>query len=242
MADTRTPFSNFIRVLAATAMAGMVAGVIVGGIGSRLAMRILAITSAPQATGILTENGNRVGEITLGGTLALLLVGGLLLGPIGGVAYLGVRRWLPGPAWVKGLSFGFLLLAVFGLGILNPGNADFTRLGPKSLSVTLFALLFPLFGLTLAPLAERLIRSFPAPWPPRRASLVYVPLLPVAVVTFPVSIPLLIVGYIVAAIGGSDRLARLWHGRAVGAVGAAVLVVGGSVSAVRVALGVAEIL
>ena len=43
-----------------------IAGVLVGGLGSRVVMRISAL-AAPEVRGMVTENGNVVGEITLGG-------------------------------------------------------------------------------------------------------------------------------------------------------------------------------
>ena len=51
---------------------GLIVGLIVGGIGSRAAMRLMAMTS-PAARGLETDFGATVGEITLGGTLSLLL-------------------------------------------------------------------------------------------------------------------------------------------------------------------------
>ena len=67
-------------------LSGAVAGVIVGGIGSRIVMRILAVVNN-ELSGIPTENGNIVGEITVGGTLGLLIFGGIFAGIIGGLSY-----------------------------------------------------------------------------------------------------------------------------------------------------------
>ncbi len=67
-------------------LSGAVAGVIVGGIGSRIVMRILAVVNN-ELSGIPTENGNIVGEITVGGTLGLLIFGGIFAGIIGGLFY-----------------------------------------------------------------------------------------------------------------------------------------------------------
>ena len=53
-------------------LGGIPAGVLVGGIGSRLIMRILAMVNEEQA-GVMTENGNIAGEITVLGTLGLIL-------------------------------------------------------------------------------------------------------------------------------------------------------------------------
>ena len=74
---------------------GAVAGFFVGGIGSRIVMWILAVVNS-EVSGIPTENGNIVGEITVGGTLGLLIFGGIFTGIIGGLFYVMIRRWVPG--------------------------------------------------------------------------------------------------------------------------------------------------
>ena len=46
---------RFVRSLAIAVSAGTIAGVLVGGLGSRLAMRIMAATSGDDAQGAITE-------------------------------------------------------------------------------------------------------------------------------------------------------------------------------------------
>ncbi len=65
-----------IRQVALLGTASVVAGVLVGGVGGRLVMRLSAIAAGSDAAGLLTENGNTVGEITVGGTVALIVFGG----------------------------------------------------------------------------------------------------------------------------------------------------------------------
>jgi len=141
-------------------LAGAFAGVIAGGIGSRLAMRILAVVNDDKA-GLVTENGNIAGEITAGGTIGLVIFGGVFPGLMGGLIYVAVRRWLPGSGLWKGLAFGVLLFLLFGAVVINSDNVDFALFGPAALSVALFALLFPLYGLLVSPLVERLNRYIP---------------------------------------------------------------------------------
>jgi hypothetical protein len=143
------------RTLAKGMLPGLVAGVIVGGVGSRVVMRIMALTSASAARGITTDFGATVGEITPGGTL-FLLIAGAVLGMAGGIAYLAIRDLLPGKAWIRGLVFGVLVLAVSGRFLVDPGNADFLILSPAGLAVTLFAALPILYGLLFVPL-QRLL-------------------------------------------------------------------------------------
>jgi hypothetical protein len=137
--------------LAKGMLPGLIAGVVVGGIGSRVIMRIMALTSAPAVRGAETDFGATVGQITLGGTLFLLILGGIL-GMAGGIAYLAVRKLLPGPRWAEGLVFGVLVLALVGRLLVVPDNPDFLILSPAGLAVALFSALPILFGLLFVPL------------------------------------------------------------------------------------------
>jgi hypothetical protein len=139
------------RSLAKGMLPGLVAGLIVGGVGSRLAMRIMALTSAPAARGLETDFGATVGEITVGGTF-FLLIAGSVLGMAGGILYLAIRRLLPGNWWLEGLVFGLLLLALAGRVLVDPGNSDFVILSPAGLAVAMFAALPILYGLLFVPL------------------------------------------------------------------------------------------
>jgi len=155
----RTARSGFLgtaewtaRTLARGMAPGLVAGVIVGGLGSRLAMRVLATTS-PLARGFETDFGATVGEITAGGTLFLLILGGLL-GMIGGILYLAIRGVLPRNAWLAGVAFGVVLLALSGRLLVDPNNLDFVILSPLPVAVALFSALPLVFGLVFVPLAR----------------------------------------------------------------------------------------
>ena len=96
-----------------------------------------------------------------------------------------VRPWLVGLGRWKGLGFGLMLLAAFGSGVIEPDNVDFRLFGPPALNVALFAVLFPLFGLAVSPLADRMDRYLP-----------HVPL------RQPISIRRLIVSAVLIVIGG----------------------------------------
>ena len=138
---------RILGVLVSGNLAGLVAGLIAGGVGSRLAMRILALTS-PDAQGAITEAEAIVGEITLEGSL-FLLAAGAALGMAGGLAYVAARRWLPIRA--TGLIFGLLMLAVSGRFLVSPDNIDFDILNPAWLAIAMFASLPILFGLLIVP-------------------------------------------------------------------------------------------
>lgn len=154
------------RLLLTGLLSGIVAGFIVGGIGSRVVMRILAALNTDQA-GVLTENGNISGQITLDGTLAVLFFSGIFPGAFGGLLYVAIRRWLPWQGIWKRLAFGGFLFLVFGRIVIDGDNKDFALFGPPALGVSLFALLFPLYGLAVASIVDR-IHPYAPPLPARR--------------------------------------------------------------------------
>ncbi len=81
-----------VRVLV---IAGIPVGVVVAGIGSRLAMLMLRLTSPDAVRGIQSDDDFTIGRFTLAGTYNLLLLGAAI-GIIGAAAYQWVRPWLLG--------------------------------------------------------------------------------------------------------------------------------------------------
>jgi hypothetical protein len=138
------------RQLAAAALAGIVAGVLVAGVLGRIAMRVSGFTSRPDLIGVETSNGNRVGTITLEGTLGLALFVGLSTGIVGGVLYASAEPWLRRFRPRHGLVFGLALLGSAGFAFIDPGNFDFQRFGFTALNVAMFAALFVIFGVLVA--------------------------------------------------------------------------------------------
>src|SRR3990172_5179550 len=80
-----------MRALTVGTLSGFVAGLIAGGVGSRIAMRIVAITAGDADQGAITDAEEVVGEITAGGTIFLLFIGGGA-GALGGRLSPGARR------------------------------------------------------------------------------------------------------------------------------------------------------
>src|SRR5918996_525421 len=156
---------GFVRTIGMNTLGGIIAAFLVGGIGSRIAMRISAAATGPVCPTLITENGNRCGEITLAGTISLLLFGTLFFGIPGGLIYAAMRPWLRRLGRWHGLVFGLLLLIIFGFVIIDGGNKDFRLFAQPLVNVALFAVLFPLFGLLIAPLVRWLDKSLP-PAPP----------------------------------------------------------------------------
>ncbi len=143
-----------VRTIAGCLAAGLVVGIVVAGLGSRLVMRLVAVADA-DARGTLTENGNRVGDITLEGTAALLVFVGISSGLAAGLIVLAVRRWLPPRLPWRGLALSVVLLALLGRTVIDPENIDFRLLGAAGLAIALFGSLFFVAGFALAPLADR---------------------------------------------------------------------------------------
>ena len=235
-----------LRRFAAVFVAGGFAGMIAGGLGSRLAMRIAALAAPEAIQGFPTEAGARIGEITLEGTLFLILFAGIGSAVIGAAFYLLVRSWLPRRRWLRAIAFGGLELVVFGTRVLDAGNADFTILGHPLLNVAVFSSLFVLHGALLVLLVEpsgRLVAAVAgdARW---RGVVVNVAAVGAAVVTATAIVGLgALVGWlsplVVALAVGAVGLAVVDPGRArpltrplltlVGGVALALLAVGGTV-------------
>jgi len=146
-----------LRTLACVLTAGFVAGLLVVGFGGRLAMRVLAATSGTGAQGRLTDAGERVGEITLGGSIGFFVFAGLLIPLASSLVFIPLRRILPRQAWISGLLFGLLLLATVGVSDpLSPDNVDFVILSPTWLAVALVCLTALLYGVTFSAIVARL--------------------------------------------------------------------------------------
>jgi len=149
-----------LRRLAPLFVAGGLAGMLAGGAGSRIAMRLSALAAPDSAQGLPTEAGATIGQLTLGGTMFLVLFAGIGSAMVGTAFYLGVRAWLPARRWPRALAFGGLELVVFGTAVLDRGNPDFTIVGHPLLNVVMFGSLFVLHGVLLVilqPPAGRLV-------------------------------------------------------------------------------------
>jgi hypothetical protein len=156
---------HFVRTVGIGALAGFIAGVITLGGGGRIAMRIAAILSADELQGAVTANDERVGEITLNGTISLLITGGWI-GVALGIGFVLIGAYLPGSGWRRVLASGAVFFAICGFVTLEGGNnTDYERFGIAGLNVCIFTLLPFLFGLMVAPLFDLLDRRLDAAAP-----------------------------------------------------------------------------
>jgi hypothetical protein len=151
--------------LVVAAIASGIGGGAVAGLGARLAMYAMRRMNGSH-NGEMTHAGATVGRWTAGGTRDLVLLG-VVNGAGGGLVYLLLRRLLPGRSLVRGLLYGVLLLALVGGIFLDDQDSyEYVRYVSPAISVTAFAALFPLFGVTVAAIAEA-IAPAPAAGPAR---------------------------------------------------------------------------
>lgn len=158
---------DLARHAAIVGIAGVGTGVLIGGLGGRVVMRISAIAAPSFVTGASTEGGNIVGDITVGGTLALIVFVGILAGLVGAVSYLITEPWLAWAGRWHGLVFGGFLLATGSTVAFEPGNRDFLILGRQELNVAMFAALFVGYGLLIRPMIRTIDHRLPVTDPNR---------------------------------------------------------------------------
>lgn len=135
-------------------IAGIPVGFIVGGIGSRLAMFLLRLTSPNSVRGVESDDGFTIGRFTTSGTYNLLQLGATV-GVIGAVAYLLVRPWLLGPPALRHVTVGLGSGAVVGSMLLHADGVDFALLKPRWFAMALFIGLPALFGVVIGVAVER---------------------------------------------------------------------------------------
>ena len=149
-----------LRDIARGGLAGLITGILVAGIGGRIVMRAAALL-VPDAAGQLTDNGNRIGEITLGGTFALVLVGALFFGLLGATLWVVVSPWIPGGRRTRALLAMPIAVALAGLALVQARNPDFVVLGHDATTVMLLLGLVALAGLAIEEIERWLDRRLP---------------------------------------------------------------------------------
>jgi hypothetical protein len=143
------------RRVSAGVVGGLAMGALIGGLGRRLAMFVLRVTSDPSLHGLKTDDGFTIGRFS-GETLFLVLVTAGL-GVIGGLLYLAVRPWLP-ERW-RAVLVGVFGGIVGGALFISPDGIDFTLLDPLPLAIVMFIALPAIYGVAMSLFVERLLRS-----------------------------------------------------------------------------------
>jgi hypothetical protein len=132
---------------------GLVAGFLVGGVGGRLAMFVLRVTSDDTVRGLESDDGFEIGRVS--SDSVFLLVATTLVGTLLAFGYLVVRRWLPEAR--RPLQSATFFGLVGGAAIIHPDGVDFTVLDPRALAIGLFVALPAAYGWLMAALIEDLI-------------------------------------------------------------------------------------
>jgi hypothetical protein len=205
------------RRLAAITGVGVLLGLLVGGVGGRLAMLLLARLN-PEATGVTSDDGFRIGQFTLPDTLNLLLVG-TAFGLVGSAVYAVLRGLMTGPRWFQVLSVAGGPAIVVGAAIVHPDGVDFRLLHPTWLAIGLFVAIPGCYAALLTALAERLVAA--DGWAMRTRLAYVAPLLVLWAPLAPVLVLLAAVWAAREALRRSPRFARPiahpalpWAGRA----------------------------
>ena len=146
------------------------AGVLTIGAGGRLMMRVLAATSSDDVQGLRTEADEIVGEVSVGGSMFLVVIVGIGAALVGLAIFSMLRRWLPDRSLAAGLVGVAIGAGLFvrPVGLLTSANSDFTLVAPVALAVALCLATLALFGATFGVLVDCLAPRWPRPgWNPR---------------------------------------------------------------------------
>lgn len=164
-----------LRDIARGGLAGLLTGILVAGIGGRIVMRAAALL-VPISAGQFTENGNRIGEITLPGTIGLVLGGGLFFGLAGATIWVVVSAWIPGGARARAVLAMPIAVALTGVMLVRADNPDFRVLRHDAATVALLLALVALAGLVIAGLDRWLDHRLPTGTTSRPADATYLAL------------------------------------------------------------------
>jgi hypothetical protein len=153
---------SVLKTLGISAGLGLGLGVLVGGVGGRLAMFAL-IRLNPDQVGTRTDDGFTMGQLTLSGSLNLIIVAGVI-GAIGGLVYAAARHLMFGPRWWQVASVMLSAGLTVGAMLVHTDGVDFNRLRPAGLAIGLFVAIPATYGLLLTTLAERRLAAPRRSW------------------------------------------------------------------------------
>jgi hypothetical protein len=223
----RARLEPVLRVLSATILLGAATGAVIGGIGGRLAMRVLFLTSDDAVKGITSDDGFEIGRFSLSDTLGLVAFAAIL-GVLAALAYQVARPFVAprlGRAEVPVMAVFFGVVG--GALLVHRDGVDFTVLEPVGLAIALFVLLSAAFGAAASWLLRRAAATgWPDRWGWRRLGP------PLVVLAFP---PILVAALLAAAArwatDSADPAAPAWRLVRAGAFG--VMAAGFAVAAVK---------
>lgn len=133
------------------AAAGAVAGLVVGGVGGRLVMLVLRLSSPDSVIGLESDDGFTIGVVS-SATVGFLLAMGFL-GAANGALYVALRTSIP--ARLRIVLWPVFAAAVGGANVVHEDGVDFQLLEPVWFAVAGFVLLLAGAALIVVLLAER---------------------------------------------------------------------------------------
>jgi hypothetical protein len=162
-----TSLAGLARHITIAGLSGLIAGVLVGGIGGRLFMRIAGAIAGDVAQGRRTEAGFTVGEVTMDGSLGLILFIGVFSGLAVASYYVMFFPWIAWAGRWRGVMFGITGFAAASAtsDLLNPDNIDFVILRNEPIVVGMIVLLFLALGVVIDWLYRLFDTYVPAPDP-----------------------------------------------------------------------------
>jgi hypothetical protein len=137
--------------------AGAAAGLVWGGIGGRIAMRVVFLTSDERVRGLESSDGFEIGKFS--NATMFLLIAMTIVGGFAGFGVGIIRMVTSGPTWAVAIGTSLATAMFMGAIIVNPDSVDFRILDPLVLTVGLFVLIPGLWGATVVVVTERLLRS-----------------------------------------------------------------------------------
>lgn len=120
-------------------------GALVGGIGLRLAMLALRLTSPRGVRGVESDDGFTIGRFTLSGSYNLIVLGAAA-GLIALIVFSFVEPFLIGPPWFQRVTLAAGSGAVVGSMLVHADGIDFNLLKPAWFAIALFVALPALFA------------------------------------------------------------------------------------------------
>jgi hypothetical protein len=211
---------------------------VVGGIGGRLAMFVLRLTSSSTLHGVATDDGFTIGIVSV--QTGFLLIAATVLGAGGGAIYLVIRGWLPERArpWITAVIGGIL----GGGAIIRPGGIDFGLLDPLPLAVAMFIAIPALGAAAISVVAERLLADGSSTERANRWLLGLVPLTLVAVLG-PFGLIAMVATILIGMLGPRyPALGEAWTSRLATGLGRVALIVATAAGAVVLANDIGAVL
>jgi hypothetical protein len=157
-----SPIESAVRLLSATIAIGAVAGALIGGVGGRIAMRVLFVTSDDAIKGAISDDGFEIGRFTLGDTIALVIVT-TFIGVIAALFFLVAWPFLARLGRATVPATAALYGTVGGAMMVHRDGIDFRLLEPVLLAIALFVGICAGFGAAVAHVVSR--AAAPGAWP-----------------------------------------------------------------------------